>query len=100
MINGKTAAQIMFVAGVENSAFSFPNWRDNLSYTARLQHTIASRYQNLVRPMMLCYRSYNMHLTTGSMLVEIGTDGNTLSEAMYSAELFAKGLAEFLLAQE
>ena len=45
---------------------------------------------------MFCSRKYNMHLMPCAISVEIGTDANTLAEAVYSAELFAKSLSEFL----
>ena len=41
-------------------------------------------------------KNYNESLTTGSMLIEIGTDGNTLDEAKYSAELLSNALISLL----
>jgi len=37
-----------------------------------------------------------MDLVPCALSVEIGTDANTLSEAVYSAGLFANSLADFL----
>ena len=34
------------------------------------------------------------------MLVEIGTAGNTLSEAKRSAEIFAQALADYMMGKE
>ena len=39
---------------------------------------------------------YNQNLTKGSVLIEIGTDANTMEEAYYSAELVGKAIAEVL----
>ena len=39
---------------------------------------------------------YNMHLTHGSLLVEIGTDVNTLDEAVYSGTLLGNALSQVL----
>ncbi|MBR6902348.1 MAG: stage II sporulation protein P, partial [Clostridia bacterium] len=55
-----------------------------------------SMYPTLARPLSLMSRSYNEPLTTGSMLIEIGTDANSFSEAVYSAELVAKALINTL----
>ena len=41
-------------------------------------------------------KNYNESLTTGSLLIEFGTDVNTLSEAHYSAELVGNAIAELL----
>ncbi len=62
----------------------------------QLQDKLKSDNAQLVRPLMFCSRKYNMHLTPCSLLVEFGTDANTLAEAVYSAELFADSLSEFL----
>ena len=45
------------------------------------------------RPIFFCYRKYNMDLTTGSLLLEIGSNANTLDESIYSAELIGNSLA-------
>ena len=45
---------------------------------------------------MLMSKLYNQNLTTGSLLLEFGTDANSLEEACYSAELVGNALAELL----
>ena len=49
-----------------------------------------------IRPLLLCSRKYNMHLMPCALQIEIGTDANTLLEAVYSAELFAESLSQLL----
>ena len=96
-IGGRKAAQIMIISGCEDgNVTNFPNWEKNLSFAVQLQNKLKNDNPQLVRPLMFCSRKYNMHLTPCSLLIEFGTDANTLSEAVYSAELFAKSLAEFL----
>ena len=43
-------------------------------------------------------KNYNQSLTTGSLLIEFGTDVNTLEEVHYSAEMVGESLAELLSA--
>lgn len=50
----------------------------------------------LTRPIFFCYRKYNMDLTTGSLLLEVGSNANTLDESVYTAELVGKSLARML----
>lgn len=96
-INGKKAAQIMLVMGSQSgNVTNFPNWRENLKLAAKLQQTIEVMYPSLARSIHFMPKNYNESLTTGSMLIEIGTDGNTLSEAKYSAELLSDALISLL----
>jgi stage II sporulation protein P len=40
---------------------------------------------------------YNQHLTTGSLILEVGSSGNTLQEALAAARLFASAAGPALL---
>lgn len=96
-IDGRKAAQIMLITGCEDgNVTDFPNWQKNLTFAVNLQEKLINDNKTLVRPLMFCSRKYNMDLTPCALSVEIGTDANTLSEAVYSAGLFANSLSEFL----
>ena len=96
-INGKKAAQVMLVMGSQSgSVTNFPKWKENLKLAVRLQQKIEEKYPTLARPLSLMPKNYNESLTTGSLLIEFGTDVNTLSEAHYSAELVGNAIAELL----
>ena len=96
-IDGKKAAQIMLVMGSQSgNVTNFPNWKENLKLATRLQQTVETMYPSLARSIHFMSKNYNESLTTGSMLIEIGTDGNTLDEAKYSAELLSNALINLL----
>lgn len=96
-IDGKKAAQIMLVMGSQSgSVKNFPNWRENLKLATKLQQTVEAMYPSLARSIHFMSKNYNESLTNGSMLIEIGTDGNTLDEAKYSAELLSNALISLL----
>lgn len=96
-IDCRKAAQIMLITGCEDgNVTDFPNWQKNLTFAVNLQEKLKNDNKTLVRPLMFCSRKYNMDLTPCALSVEIGTDANTLSEAVYSAGLFANSLSEFL----
>ncbi|HNX14368.1 MAG TPA: stage II sporulation protein P [Oscillospiraceae bacterium] len=96
-IDGKKAAQVMIVAGCnEDGALEFLNWQYNLRLDVRLQQAMNELYPGLARPIYFVARRYNMHLTKNSMLVEFGTEVNTLGEALYSGRLFANSLLKTL----
>ena len=94
-INGKKAAQVMIVMGSQSgSVTNFPKWKENLKLALKLQQVLEVKYPTLARPLSLTSKNYNESLTTGSMLIEFGTDANTLEEAKYSAELVSNALVE------
>ena len=96
-INGKKAAQIMIISGCEGDNITdFPNWQDNLKFALKLQKTAEEMYPTLMRPLFFCNRKYNMYKTSNSLLLEMGSDGNTLDEAAYSGRLIGDVLAEML----
>ncbi|MBE6822144.1 MAG: stage II sporulation protein P [Ruminococcaceae bacterium] len=97
VINGKKAAQVMIISGCDDDGtYGFPNWEYNLRLAVRLQQSVATMYPGLARPLNFCPRKYNENLTKGSLLVEIGTEVNTLDEAKYTGELFGKALVDTL----
>ncbi|MBQ5840381.1 MAG: stage II sporulation protein P [Clostridia bacterium] len=96
-IDGKKAAQMMLLTGVVSTkALPHKNWEKNLTVAARLQQALDKDCPNLMRPLNLMASRYNQQLSTGYLLVEVGSEGNTLAEAVYSAELLGKTLAKLL----
>jgi len=97
-INGKKAAKMMIISGCEyNRVKNFPDWQENLHFSAAVTNELNSKYEGLMRPILFSERKYNMDLTKNSFLLEIGTEANTLDEACYSGRLFADGLSDLLL---
>lgn len=96
-INGKKAAQVMIISGCEGDGIEdFPKWKENLTFALHLQNTVEEKYDGLMRPVFFCNRKYNMNVTPCSLLLEFGTDANTLEEAVYSASLIGKSISELL----
>lgn len=96
-INGKKAAQVMLVLGCEDGKVTgFPNWRENFRLGLKVQQLCEVKYPGLARAVHFAPKKYNQHLSTGSMIIEVGTDANTLEEAMYSGELIGDVLGNVL----
>lgn len=96
-IDGKNAAQVMLVQGSQSgSVTNFPKWEENFSLAVKLQNIMEKNYPTLARPLMLMSKNYNQSLTTGSLLLEFGTDANTLEEVHYSADLVGDCLVKLL----
>ncbi len=98
-IDGVKTAQVMLVVG---SGEGHPNWEKNLTLAAKLQKNLDTLYPTLARPMTLRQSVYNQDLAPGSLLVEVGSHGNTLQEALAGARAFARcaGAAFLALAEE
>ena len=95
-IDGKNAAQLLFVVGTDGGGLSHPDWRENMSFQLRLHERIEQLYPGLMRPINVRAARFNQHFRTGSMLLEVGTCANYLDEALYSVRLFANALADVL----
>ncbi|MBQ4160120.1 MAG: stage II sporulation protein P [Clostridia bacterium] len=95
-IHGEKAAQVMLVIGTNEGGLTHENWRENLKLGLRVQDKLTSLYPKLARPLNLRKERFNQHATPGSMIVEVGTDGNTLAEAITAGKYFATAFAEVL----
>ncbi len=96
-IDSRKAAQIMIITGAEEGYITdFPNWENNLKFSLLFQKTAEENYEGLMKPVYFCQRKYNMDLGKCSLLLEMGTDANTLEEAMYSGYLTGKVLTEII----
>ena len=90
----KNAAQLEFVIGSNGGGLSHDLWRENLKLACAVQETLHADYPTLMRPITVRNSRYNQFKTTGSLLVEVGTAGNSLEEAVNGARLFAAGFAK------
>lgn len=94
---GEKVAQVMLVIGSSGGGADFPRWKDNLAFAVLLQRNLVRGYTSLARPIVLRNSRYNQQLLPGSILVEVGGHGNTLTEAIDGARLWADNVARTLL---
>lgn len=87
-------AQIMLVMGSDAMGQQHPNWRVNLSLAVEVQSALCAKWATLARPIVLRPSRFNQHQSTGELLVEIGTHGNTLQEAITAGRLLARTIVE------
>lgn len=94
---GKKCAQVMIMTGYEYAGGGdFPFWRDNLDFALKLQKTAEDMYPGITRPLEFGEYTYNLNVCNGGLLIEFGTDANTLSEAKRSGKMMGKALAKVL----
>ncbi len=94
--NGQAVAQLMLVMGTNANNLPFDDWRGHLQYAVTLQSRLNADYPGLMRAINLRKQRFNLHLTPGAMLLEVGSSGNTLQEALAAVRLFGDTLADSL----
>jgi len=55
-----------------------------------------SKYPGIMRNINIRKERFNLHLTKGSLLFEIGTNGNSLNQALNSVKYLADGIDKTL----
>lgn len=102
-IDGKPVAQIMFFNGLSRTATNgeidyLPNpyIEDNLAFSFQLQLKAAQYYPGWTRNIYLQSLRYNLHMRPRALLIESGTQLNTVQEEMNSMELLGDILNQVL----
>ena len=95
-VNGEKAAQIMFVVGTDANGLYHPTWQSNFSFAADLQKKCSEMYPELARPLNVRCERFNGHISPYEILIEVGTTGNTLPEALVSARAAARIIASVM----
>ena len=98
VVGAKQCAQVMMLAGTGANGLPHPNWRENLKLAMYLQNAVSARYPSLARPVELVPERYNQQLSTGLLILEVGSTGNTLREALTAVELFGDAAGDALAA--
>lgn len=95
-LEGEKTAQLMLVVGTDAGGLEHPNWRGNLSFALQVQERLLALDTTLPREINLRTSRFNQDLTPASLLVEVGSCGNTLEEALAGGRRFAQALAQAL----
>lgn len=95
-IDGEDYARLMFVVGTDEGGLAHPRWQENLANALKLQALVNRSAPGLCRDIDLRTERFNQHETDGSLLCEFGASGNTLSQALRTARVFAGALVSFI----
>jgi len=93
-VDGEEMAQLMLVVGSNDTGLDHPNWKGNLTLAIDLQQRLCAISPSLARPITVRTNRFNQQLAPGALLVEVGSHGNTLREALSAARLFARAAGE------
>lgn len=101
-VDGKDTAQIMFFNGVsrlksgELTYLKNPNKSANLAFSLQMQLLAAKYYPDFTRKIYIKGYRYNLHLAKRAMLIEVGAQNNTVSEAKNAMKPLAEMLYRLL----
>ena len=96
MVKGQQVTQVLVIIGKMN-----PHWQKNEALAKELMALGEKKYPGLFSPN-ISYAAdarYNQHLSDGGLLLEFGSQNNTLGEANGAAEAVAEVLADYLKAK-
>lgn len=91
-VGGQPSSQLMMVVGSDATGNYFPNWQDNLSLALKLTALLEQTDPGLTRPVTLREHRFNMDLTPGSLIVEVGAAGDTHGKALLAANALARAV--------
>lgn len=95
-INGKSAAQIMIISCVGDENGDVPNHLENFRFACALQEQCENDYPELCRPMLFDYRFYNQDLSSGALLIEVGSQANSIDEVQYTGKLLGDEISKLI----
>ena len=96
VVDGEATAQVMCVVGSDYGGANHPDWQNNFSFALKLRSELNAKNEKLCRPVCLRASAYNQQYAPMSLLLEVGTSGNYLSEAKAAARLCAEALSEII----
>ena len=95
-ILGESVAQVMFVVGTDGLGLYHPNWKQNLAFAVQIQDALNNISPKLARPINIRRERFNQHMTRGSLIVEVGTAGNSLVECERLAKYLGDAIAQVM----
>ena len=102
-IDGKPTSMIMFFNGISRDSQGNPlSWlqnpyiRENLAFSLQLELKAREQYPGFTRNIYLKAQRYNLHLRPRSLLIEAGTQLNTVEEERNATKPLAELLDQVL----
>ncbi|MBE6940981.1 MAG: hypothetical protein E7455_01655 [Ruminococcaceae bacterium] len=95
-VGTQSSAQLMLVAGTDHNV-SYTGWQENLALGVKLTAVLEKMYPGITRPIQLRPQRFNLDMTAGSILVEVGANGDTHTQAVVAVR--ALGAAILAMAE-
>ncbi len=100
-IGGNAVAKILILIGKGEGQTSagfdeLPQWEDNLAIAQFLTDHLNDQCDGLCKDVRLSSSRYNQHVAVGCMLIEVGMNQNTLTQALASVPYLADAIVAYL----
>ncbi len=94
-VEGRESAVILIVVGTDERK-EHPHWKENLAFAQELYRQGQLMYPGLIKGVRTKAGTYNQEYHNHALLLEMGSDYNSLEEAKYAGELFVDVLLQVL----
>lgn len=100
VVDGERVAKMSVVIGTGKGQLGGfkdkPNWKENYKLALKLTNKVNEICPGLAKPVMVQNGRYNQHVSTNAILIEIGSNMTTLSEAERTTKYLAKALKKIV----
>lgn len=93
MIDGVETARLMLVVGKGEKYDEKPYYDSNTAFAERITEHLNTIEEKLCRPVRIKTGRYNQHVAPNCILVEVGHNANTLSQAKAAMPYLAESIA-------
>lgn len=98
-LDNKQVARLMFVVGTGEGATGTgfderPDFESNLALAQAITNRLQTKEKQLTRDVRIKTGRYNQHVSSACLLVEVGHNANTLSQALNAVPYLAAAIAE------
>lgn len=96
--DGKRIAYVMLLVGKGTGATGSgfderPDWPRNLELAEQITQALGELKPGISREVKIKSGRFNQHVSTGALLIEVGNNRNTLSEALAACPVIAEAIA-------
>lgn len=96
-INGQTAAKVLFIIGSRRTPQMNEDWKKNYEFAKQISDKLNELYPGMSLGIEVHqYAEYNQHFSEKGILIELGSNYNTLEEALNTTPYLAKAIYEVL----
>jgi stage II sporulation protein P len=95
IVDGRKTARILIIVGTDERK-PHPEWKKNLAFAEALYEQGEKMYPGLIKGVTTKAGTYNQEFHPHALLLEFGSDYNTLEEANYATQLFSDILIQVL----
>ncbi|SNX55228.1 stage II sporulation protein P [Thermoanaerobacterium sp. RBIITD] len=96
-INGQNIAKVLFIIGSRRTQEMQEDWKKNYEFAKQISDKLNELYPGISLGIEIHqYAEYNQHFSEKGILIELGSNYNTLEEALNTTPYLARGIYEVL----